>query len=265
MDSVSHFIEALWASFHLSTVLALGAAGALGGLLLGAVGTSWVHHQGWMDRRARWHHVALKLQFLVVPCAGLVLGLMAGLIGGLQHEANRQIDRAQPRLQAMTSVFVADFARFVATWKDTPDAPRTPEELVNTLVRDYFAARPMPLAANQDAGWLQRMGLTLVTNLRAEVIAIVAQEVVVRGLVSQTGVNKSVATDLMRMRFDQFLKADFLAALLKQQVAAMVHGWWLALGIAAGMMAGLMGLEAWIARRMGWHAAKGLPAPGAQA
>lgn len=255
MDNTNRFIEALWASFHLSTVLWIGAAGALAGLLLGLTGTAWVHRKGWMMRRVRWHHLVLKLQFMAVPCAGLLLGLAAGLIGGMQHEANRQIDRARPKLQALSSVYVADFTRFVATWKDSRGiAPRTPEELVDALVTDYLAQQALRFASSEaPEGWWQRQGLKLLERFRAEVIGKVAQEMVVKGLVTHTGMRKGVAVELMRMPFDELLVADFLVNILKKQVAAVARGWWLGLLFTTAGMAGLMALEVLVSRHQGWH------------
>jgi hypothetical protein len=253
------FLNALWSTFSLSSVVWLCLLGSLGGLVLGLVGTAWAHRRGWMRRRDRWHHMGLKLQFLVVPACTLTLGLLAGLVLGMQREADRQIDRAQPQLHALSSAYVADFTRYVATVKELPGSPQTSEELVAALVNGYLAQTLATTGAAQDAGWAQRLGGRLLRSFQAQVIGYVAKDMVARNIVKKTGLSKGVAGELMRLPFSDFLKPDFLASLLKKQVASLARGWLLSLAILALALIGLLGLEVLVSRWAGWHRPRETP------
>lgn len=256
MDATQGLIVALWESVSFGSLAWTALLGTLSGGILGGVSAWQLQRRGWLGRRNRWHHLLLKLYVVLLPAAGMWLGLQGGLMYGLAQQVHAQIDRSAPLVQAAADAYVQDFQTYLARVDiDAMKAQETSVQgLIGAMVRDYLVRHPLLPALSPDgeeASLWQQAGAALMDPFRESLISRMLTQTVVDQVADISQLDKKMLTQLTRVKLGQLLQADTLLGLVKQQIDAFMFGLYVGVGLQLGLLLALVVVELGLSRFWG--------------
>lgn len=253
MDQAQELLKALWEPFSLFALFGYASLGVLLGAVLGLVLALQLQRRGWLARRKRWHHLLLKLYFLALPLAGGFFGFQGGMLYGSHQQINRHLDAYAPVVQEMADDVWGDFQAYLAAQnlqelQQAADAT-TVQAVVNRLIVDFLQAQRLlePLS-REGASLPERVALQLVERLRASILTEAVGKMLVDKAAQYSKLDKNVIGGVLDARITQLFQADYLLALLKQQVAAVFKPLYLALLLQVLALLVVVAFEVWLSR-----------------
>ncbi|KAG1270098.1 hypothetical protein G6F65_013372 [Rhizopus arrhizus] len=253
MQDAQYWLNEFWTGLSVLDLLGGSVLGTLLGLALGILGWRWLHRRGWLQRRTRWHHWLLASYVVLLPLATAFFGLQLGFTAGAHRALFKQLDHFQPHLQTLVEGWSEGFT-------DSLDDPRMREALrsqgtvgdvADTIASAYLSEHPLP--------GLDRLGNGPLARGTGWVIGKV-REGLLRGMVEDTLVDKAgtlglepkVVREALTMHVDELLHTRGVLRLVKAQINGMMPGVYFGLLLPLLVIALLIALEIWAARRFGW-------------
>lgn len=252
MEQARLLLTALWEPFSFfSLFLYTGLAlmlGAVAGLLLALK----LQRLGWLARNNRWHHLLLKLYFLLLPLAGGLLGFQGGLLYGSQQQINRHLDSYAPLVQELADDIWSDFQAYVEAQEAQGSlAVRevSVQTLLNQLALEYVRnERLLEAAERTEASMAERIAFDLLDRLRASLLGKAIGEMAVEKTARYSGLNEKVLNQVLDARIEQLFRAEFLLGLLKQQIGHVFKPLYIALLIQLALLLALIAAEWGVSR-----------------
>ncbi|WP_137938307.1 hypothetical protein [Chitinivorax sp. B] len=246
MNDTLTLINSFWQTIGFTQLIGYGVIGLLTGGGVSVYVVWSLHRRGWLARRIRLYHWALKLYFVLLPIGGAVFGLQAGLLVGMHQQINTTLDQYQPVLQKVANTYLTDFQVFLATLDQAQLKKQAPtiQGVMAIAVDQYLQQHPLPgLVPGADSTWYQRVGLKVLDQFRATLLSETLEKLLAQQAEKVTGVDEKAWRKVLKGPLLQLLDADFLLKLGKQQVSVVMRHFYLGIALQIALLATAIAAE----------------------
>lgn len=258
-QAIMELLQRVAGDFSILRLILAGFLGLLLGGLVGVLLSVLLARAGWLARRQRWHHLLLKLYFLLLPGCGALIGMQAGVYFNAERQVVERIEDARADVQLAADKVRLSFDRYLAEagLPDGVNSQQSVQGILDLMVEDYLKRNPISLPELEGEGLLERVAVKGFEMFRSSVLRRALTDAAIEKAVETTAgytgvVSEQVARELISTRLAEIFSADFVLKVAKRQVSSQMVGFHLTVALQVLLLLGLVLGECLLARWLGW-------------